>query len=99
MPDGASGRRRDPLITATPLVARSTGDGPRSTLLGARVTDRATRVLRCKEAAARTVVVGEAATPEERDVVERSLRNAAAWLRVDVIDGGQARYPFLIGIE
>jgi DAK2 domain fusion protein YloV len=46
-----------------------------------------------------TVIVGAPATAAEREEVEASLRATFPALQVDVVEGGQPRYPFLIGVE
>jgi DAK2 domain fusion protein YloV len=46
-----------------------------------------------------TLVVGAAAGAEERSQVETAIREAFPGLEVEIVDGGQPRYPFLIGVE
>jgi dihydroxyacetone kinase-like predicted kinase len=46
-----------------------------------------------------TVVVGEAAVPEDRDTLARVLRDAFAGLALQVLDGGQPGPPFQVGVE
>ena len=46
-----------------------------------------------------TLIVGQDASPEERRTVEATLRRRFPDLEVQVLDGGQPRYPFLIGVE
>jgi DAK2 domain fusion protein YloV len=46
-----------------------------------------------------TVVVGEDADPSDRDEVVEALRRTHPGVEVQAIDGGQPRYPFLIGAE
>jgi uncharacterized protein len=46
-----------------------------------------------------TVVVGVDALPDDLEMVEQRLRESFAELEVQVIRGGQPRYPFLIGAE
>ena len=46
-----------------------------------------------------TVVVGADASPEDRRSVEDAVRRALPSLQLELVDGGQPRYPFLIGVE
>ncbi len=46
-----------------------------------------------------TLIVGADATPEEREAVRAALEGALPGLDLQVLDGGQPRYPFLIGVE
>jgi dihydroxyacetone kinase-like predicted kinase len=46
-----------------------------------------------------TLVVGAAAGAEERSQVELAIHEAFPGLEVEIVDGGQPRYPFLIGVE
>ena len=46
-----------------------------------------------------TLIVGADATPEERDTVRAALEEALPGLDLQVLEGGQPRYPFLIGVE
>jgi uncharacterized protein len=46
-----------------------------------------------------TLVSGSDATDEETRAVEGSLRRGFPGLEVQVVPGGQPRYPFLIGVE
>jgi DAK2 domain fusion protein YloV len=46
-----------------------------------------------------TLVVGAGAAREERDSVEESLRRSFPGLQIEVLDGGQPLFPFLIGVE
>jgi DAK2 domain fusion protein YloV len=46
-----------------------------------------------------TLVVGGGAEPDERGAVEESLRRSFPGLQVEVLDGGQPLFPFLIGVE
>jgi DAK2 domain fusion protein YloV len=46
-----------------------------------------------------TVVVGAEASPADRDAVHEALRRSFPDVQVDLLDGGQPRYPFLIGVE
>jgi DAK2 domain fusion protein YloV len=46
-----------------------------------------------------TVIEGRGASTDEREAVVAALRAAFPELEVQVIDGGQPRYPFLIGVE
>jgi uncharacterized protein len=46
-----------------------------------------------------TLILGADATSEERSAAESVLRQRFPGLEVQVVDGGQPRYPFLIGVE
>jgi DAK2 domain fusion protein YloV len=46
-----------------------------------------------------TLVVGAGAAQEERDSVEESLRRSFPGLQIEVLDGGQPLFPYLIGVE
>ncbi|HYT80598.1 MAG TPA: DAK2 domain-containing protein [Actinomycetota bacterium] len=46
-----------------------------------------------------TLIVGADATPKERDTVRAALEEALPGLELQVLEGGQPRYPFLIGVE
>jgi DAK2 domain fusion protein YloV len=46
-----------------------------------------------------TLVVGAGAAPDERRSVEELLRRSFPGLEVEVLDGGQSLFPFLIGVE
>jgi dihydroxyacetone kinase-like predicted kinase len=70
--------------------------------VGASATDTAVRVARALVSDGSeviTVVAGAGTPTEERTEIERALRASFPGLAVEVIDGGQPRYPFLIGVE
>jgi dihydroxyacetone kinase-like predicted kinase len=46
-----------------------------------------------------TLVVGAGAAQGERGSVEESLRRSFPGLQIEVLDGGQPLFPFLIGVE
>jgi fatty acid kinase len=46
-----------------------------------------------------TLVVGAGVAEEERGAVEASLRRSFPGLEIEVLDGGQPLFPFLIGVE
>ncbi|HEV8420580.1 MAG TPA: hypothetical protein VGR13_04425, partial [Actinomycetota bacterium] len=46
-----------------------------------------------------TLIVGAGASVEDRQAVVDALEKALPGLDVQVLDGGQPRYPFLIGVE
>jgi DAK2 domain fusion protein YloV len=46
-----------------------------------------------------TLVVGDGAGAEERSQVEAAIRETFPGLDVEIVDGGQPRFPFLIGVE
>jgi fatty acid kinase len=46
-----------------------------------------------------TVIVGALASPEQRQAVQAALERALPGLELQVLDGGQPLYPFLIGVE
>jgi hypothetical protein len=52
-----------------------------------------------RDAEVLTLVVGAGAGDRERHAVEAALRASFPELLVEVLEGGQPRYPFLIGIE
>ena len=46
-----------------------------------------------------TLVVGAGAAPDDQGAVEESLRRSFPGLQIEVLDGGQSLFPFLIGVE
>lgn len=46
-----------------------------------------------------TLIVGADAARTERRAIEEALRRSFPHLRLEVVEGGQPRYPFLIGME
>jgi DAK2 domain fusion protein YloV len=73
--------------------AVSVGDGVAETVVevSRRLVDDDSEIL--------TLVAGAGATAAERETVKASLRQAFPELDVQVVLGGQPRYPFLIGVE
>ena len=46
-----------------------------------------------------TLVTGQGATPDLADGLRRRAESAAPGLEVQILDGGQPRYPLLVGVE
>jgi DAK2 domain fusion protein YloV len=57
------------------------------------------RRLSGEDAEIATLIVGEQASAADRTAVEAALRRTFPHVQVDVVDGGQPRHPFLIGVE
>jgi fatty acid kinase len=57
------------------------------------------RRLAAEDAELITVIVGAQASPDERQALQGALEQAFPGLEVQVLDGGQPRDPFLIGVE
>jgi len=72
---------------------REVGDDP------AAVAAKVVATLRTEAHEILTLVVGSEATDAEARSVEAALREALPGLEVEVHDGGQPGYPFLIGLE
>jgi uncharacterized protein len=70
--------------------------------VGASPTEVAGAVGRClmrEDAEVVTLIVGVDASWEERQAVQAALAEALSGLDLEVLDGGQPRPPFLIGVE
>ncbi len=65
----------------------------------AEIAGRLVSGLRTEDHEIVTLIVGVDATKEEATEVEEAIRTAAPELRLDVLDGGQPSYPYLIGME
>lgn len=57
------------------------------------------RGLAGEDAEAIILIEGDDASPEDRRAVRTALEQAFPGLDLEVLDGGQPRYPFLIGVE
>jgi hypothetical protein len=71
-------------------------------VVGSDAADAARRLvgsLRTDDHEIATLIVGAEVPPEDGEAVEAAIREAAPDLRIDVLDGGQPDYPFLIGLE
>jgi hypothetical protein len=73
------------------VVAAGGGVGP--------VAREVVRRLASDTAEVITLVVGADAGSDDRRSVEEVVRDSFPALQVDVVDGGQPRHPFLIGVE
>jgi uncharacterized protein len=76
--------------------------GGRAVAAGLPVADSAVTLLRSLAgdgAELVTLVVGADASEEDVTAVRRALKEAFPGLELEVLDGGQPRYPFLIGVE
>jgi uncharacterized protein len=63
------------------------------------VTGAVGRCLMREDAEVVTLIVGVNASSEERQAVQAALAEALSGLDLEVLDGGQPRPPFLIGVE
>jgi hypothetical protein len=57
------------------------------------------RLLGHQEADVVTLIAGAGTSPAERRTVEESIAEALPGLDLEVLDGGQPRIPYLIGVE
>jgi hypothetical protein len=65
----------------------------------ATCTEEVGRYLAEEEAEVVTLIVGADATAEDRETVRAVLEGVLPGLDHQVLDGGQSRYPFMIGVE
>jgi uncharacterized protein len=61
--------------------------------------DRLGRCLGRDDSEVLTLIVGAGVTGDERQTVVAALEEALPDLDLQVLEGGQPRYPFLIGVE